>query len=175
MKGLVSQGRCRSDVDSRAELVTSVYSVASKLFFDTKDLVELRKTLRTGRGTSFLFLSVRNVWDCWSRTHDLTGAKTDNDVRDSDILGLSGAVGNHYTPASGVRILRCLDGLGNATDLVDLEKESVASLVFDGLLDANGVCHSQIITRKGQYSTEESLIVSGQTYPTIWKSEVLKK
>lgn len=47
----------------------------------------------------------------------------------------------HDTPAVGVRVLSGLDGLGQGTDLVDLEQESIACLRLDGLLDALGVGH----------------------------------
>jgi hypothetical protein len=44
------------------------------------------------------------------------------------------------TPPSGTeRTLRGLNGFRNGSDLVDLEKESVASLGFDSLLDEFGV------------------------------------
>lgn len=39
-----------------------------------------------------------------------------------------------------------LDGLGDGTDLVDLEQETIASLLFNGSLDAERVGHSEIVT-----------------------------
>lgn len=45
----------------------------------------------------------------------------------------------------GERDLR-LDGLGDGTNLVDLEQETVASLLLNGSLDTDGVGDSQIIT-----------------------------
>jgi hypothetical protein len=54
---------------------------------------------------------------------------------------------------SGKGVLGGLDGLGDGTDLVDLEQQGVARLELDG----------------EQESTKDETI----TYPTIWKSEVL--
>lgn len=55
-------------------------------------------------------------------------------------------MGDHDTPATGVGVLGGLDGLGEGTDLVDLEQEGIAGLELDGLLDAEGVGDSQVIT-----------------------------
>ena len=117
-------------VDRGPELVASVDGVVTKLLLDTEDLVELGETLGTGRGTSL----------------DLSGAETNDDVGNGDILGLTRAVRNHDTPASTEGILGGLDGLSDGTDLVDLEEESVARLLLDGLLDELGVGDCQIIT-----------------------------
>ena len=117
-------------VDRGPELVASVDGVVTKLLLDTEDLVELGETLGTGRGTS----------------HDLAGAETNDDVGNGDILGLTRAVRNHDTPAGTESVLGSLDGLGDGTDLVDLEEEGVASLGLDGLLDESGVGDSQVIT-----------------------------
>lgn len=53
---------------------------------------------------------------------------------------------DHDTPATSVGVLGGLDGLGEGTDLVDLEQEGVAGLELDGLLDAEGVGDGQVIT-----------------------------
>ena len=55
-------------------------------------------------------------------------------------------MGDHDTPVVGVGVLGGLDGLGESTNLVDLEQESVARLELDGLLDAQRVGDSQVIT-----------------------------
>lgn len=117
-------------VDRGPELVASVDGVITELLLDTEDLVELGETLGTGRGTSL----------------DLTGAETNDDVGNGDILGLTRAVRNHDTPASAEGILGGLDGLSDGTDLVDLEEESVARLLLDGLLDELRVGDCEIIT-----------------------------
>jgi hypothetical protein len=116
-------------VDRGPELVASVDGVLAKLLLDAEDLVELGKTLRAGRSTSL----------------DLTGAETDNDVGNGDILGLTGAVRNHDAPVGAEGVLGGLDSLGDGTDLVDLEQESVARLLLDGLLDELRVGDSQVV------------------------------
>lgn len=55
-------------------------------------------------------------------------------------------MGDHDTPVVGVGVLGGLDGLGESTNLVNLEQESVARLELDGLLDAQRVGDSQVIT-----------------------------
>jgi len=117
-------------VDSGAEVLAAVDGIAAELFLDTEDLVELGKTLRTG----------------WSTSLDLTTAKTNSDVSNGDILGLARTVRDHDTPSCAVGILGGLNGLGDGTDLVDLEEKGVASLGLDGLLDELWVGDSQVIT-----------------------------
>jgi hypothetical protein len=110
-------------VDRGAERGTGVDGVGTELLLDTEDLVELGKTLRSGGSTSL----------------DLAGTETDNDVSNGDILSLTGTVRNHDTPGGGEGVLGSLDGLGDGTDLVDLEEKGVASLGLNGLLDEGGV------------------------------------
>lgn len=123
------QAKSSLHVDGSAELVTSVDSLVTKLLLDAENLVELGKTLRTGRSTGL----------------DLAGTETDDDVGNGDVLGLTRTVGDHDTPASGEGVLGGVDGLGDGTDLVDLEEEGVASLGLDGLLDELGVGDGKVI------------------------------
>lgn len=102
----------------------------TELLLNAENLVELGKTLRAG----------------WCTGLDLSGAQTDNNIGNGHILGLTGAVGDHDTPASAESILGGLDGLGDGTDLVDLEEKSVARLELNGLLDELRVGDGQIIT-----------------------------
>jgi hypothetical protein len=119
-------------VNGAAELLAGVDGVGAKLLLDTEDLVELGKTLRAAGSTGL----------------DLARAETDRDVGDGDILGLTGAVGDHDTPAVGVGVLGGLDRLGEGTDLVDLEEEGIARLELNGLLDTKGVGDGQVVTNK---------------------------
>src|SRR5690242_15417079 len=118
------------DVDSGPELGASVDGVVTELLLDTEDLVELGETLRTGSSTSL----------------DLTSAKTDDDVSNGNILSLTGAVGNHDTPVGTEGVLGSLNSLSDGTDLVDLQEESVAGLLLDGLLNELRVGDCQVIT-----------------------------
>jgi hypothetical protein len=122
--------RLHLQVDSSAELLAGVDSVGTKLLLNAEDLVKLGKTLGTGRGTGL----------------DLTGTETNSDVSNGDILGLTGAVGDHDTPAVGIGVLGGLDRLGQGTDLVDLQEKGVAGLELNGLLNAQRVGDSQVIT-----------------------------
>lgn len=139
------------------EFLASVDGVGTELLLDTEDLVQLGQTLRAARGAGL----------------DLAGAEADSDVSNGDILGLTRAVGDHDTPATGVGVLGGLNRLGETADLVDLEQEGVAGLQLDGLLDADGVGDRQVVTA---LSAVQSMWERGtETHPTIWKSEVLKK
>lgn len=102
----------------------------TELLLDTENLVELGKTLRS----------------CWCASLDLTGSETNNNISDGHIFGLTRAVRHHDTPSSTECVLGSLNGLGDGANLVDLEKESVARLQLNGLLDEFGVGDSQIIT-----------------------------
>lgn len=116
------------------ELLSGIDRVVSQFFLDTEDLVELGQTLGAGRRTGL----------------DLSGSQTHNDVGNGHILGLTGAVGHHNTPVGGVGVLGRLDRLGQGTDLVDLEEQSIARLQFNGLLDADRVGDGQVITTSRQ-------------------------
>jgi hypothetical protein len=112
------------------EVLTSVDSFVTELLLDSKNLVKLGKTLRSGGSTSL----------------DLSGTESNNDVGDGDVLSLSRTVGDHDSPSSMVRVLSGLDRLGKGSDLVDLEEKGVATLPFDGLLDALRVGDGQVIS-----------------------------
>jgi hypothetical protein len=117
-------------VNGLAEVSTRVNSLVTKLLLNSENLVELGETLRSGRGTGL----------------DLTSTETNGNVSNGDILSLAGTVRDHDTPAISVGVLGSLDGLGQSTNLVDLEEEGVARLELDGLLDSQRVGHSQVIT-----------------------------
>ena len=120
----------RSQVDSSPEVRASVDGIVAELLLDTKYLVELGQTLRSGGRTRL----------------DLSSAQTNNDIGDGHIFGLTRAVRDHDTPTSTKGVLGSLDGLGDGTDLIDLEKKGVARLEFNSLLDELRVGDGQIIT-----------------------------
>lgn len=148
----VSQG------DRLAEAGTSIDGVGSQFLLDTQDLVELGQTLRS----------------CWSTRLDLTSSNTNHDVGNRDILSLTRAVRDHDSPSSSVRVFGGLNGFRQGADLVDFQEQSIAGLRLNSSLDALGVGHSQVIAFHivsvcSIHSTRR------KAYPTIWKSEVLKK
>lgn len=61
-------------------------------------------------------------------------------------LGLTRAVRGHDTPTVGLGELDSLDGLGNGTDLVDLEEEGVAGLLLGGGADTGRVGDEEVVT-----------------------------
>ena len=128
--------RTRLQVHGLAEVSPSIDGAGSKLLLDAQDLVEFGQTFRT----------------CWSTAFDLASSNTDNNVCDGDIFSLARSVGNHHAPSGSVGVLGSLDGFGESTNLVDLQEKSIARLELDGLLDADRICHSQVITVLCQYN-----------------------
>jgi hypothetical protein len=122
--------RCSLHVHSLAEAAPSIDSAASQLLLDTKDLIQLGQTLRSG----------------WSTTLDLASSDTNDNVGDGNIFGLAGTMGHHDTPASSVGVLGGLNRFSQSADLVDFEEQSVAGFGVDGTLDAFGVGHGQVVT-----------------------------
>ena len=99
---------------------------------NTEVLVELGQTLRAAGSTGL----------------DLARSDTHDDVSNGDILSIAGAVGHHHAPFTSVGVLGSLDRLGESADLVDLEEQGIGGLWLDGLLDADGVGDSQVISHK---------------------------
>ena len=120
----------RSQVHGLAEVGSSINCAGSKLLLNAQDLVEFGQTLRS----------------CWSTALDLASSNTDNNICNGDIFSLARSVGDHHAPSGSIGVLGSLDGLGESTNLVDLQEKSIARLELDGLLDANGICDSQVIT-----------------------------
>lgn len=105
-------------------------------------------SLRSARSTGLDLTMTKsaNSLDSWVTFSDLPSLKTDGEVGNVDRLGLTGSVRGHDTPAVGLRELDGLDGLGDGTDLVDLEEQGVARLLLDGSLDSERVGDGQVIT-----------------------------
>lgn len=55
-------------------------------------------------------------------------------------------MGGHDSPLVGLAELDRLDGLGDGSDLVDLEQKTVAGLLLDGGLDSGDVGDGQVIS-----------------------------
>lgn len=161
-------------VDGGSEVLAGVDGVAAEFLFDAENLVELGKTLGSRGRTSFLAaLAACTTTFLTNKTHNLSSAEPDNNIGNGDIFGLSRAVGDHHSPSSAESILCGLDGLGNCADLVHLKEERIARLQLNGLLDEFGIGDGQIVTSASLASS--TLWGYFSTYPTIWKSEVLKK
>lgn len=112
------------------ELGASEDGLVTELLLDSEKLVVLGESLGSRGSTSL----------------DLAGSETDGKVSDGDILSLTGSVGDHDTPLGVVGVVGGLDGLGDGSDLVDLEQKGVGRLLLDGSLDSDGVGDGQIIT-----------------------------
>ena len=123
---------CELQSNGSTELLARIDGVASELFLDSKDLIELSQAFRTGGSTSL----------------DLSSPQANNDISNGDILSLTGSMGDHDAPASSIRVFGRLDGLGQSSNLVDLEEQGVARLEFNGLFDAKRIGDGQVVPRK---------------------------
>mmetsp|Transcript_38092 Transcript_38092/g.76335 ORF Transcript_38092/g.76335 Transcript_38092/m.76335 type:complete len:202 (-) Transcript_38092:853-1458(-) len=113
----------------RAEACAGVRSRLAQLLLDAQQLIVLGETLGAA-GRAGL---------------DLACAEADGEVGDVGILGLTGPVRSHHAPARCLGILDGLDRLGNRSDLVDLEQQSVGCLFFDRAGNLGGVRHGQVV------------------------------
>ena len=64
----------------------------------------------------------------------------------------------------------CRDGLGDASDLVDLEEEAVAGLVLHGHLDALRVGHGQVVAHDLDVGGSGQ---SGPAFPVVLFEQVI--
>ncbi|KAH3667663.1 hypothetical protein OGATHE_003186 [Ogataea polymorpha] len=103
---------------------------------------------------------------------DLSGSQSNSDVSNCGVLGLTRSVRHHDTPAGSVRILGSIDRLGQSTNLVDLQKQSVGTLLLDGSLDSFWVRNSQVITNNLDVGGGEKV---GPSVPVILGEWVLQR
>ena len=102
----------------------------AQFFFDTKQLVVLGCSFSTARSSGL----------------DLSGAESDGQVGNVIVFGFPGTVRSHDTPTILLGKFDGIDGFGNGSDLVDLKQQTVGGLLFDGLLDFDGVGDGQVIS-----------------------------
>lgn len=103
---------CRLHVDSVAEFLPSIDSLVAQFLLDAEDLVEFGKPLASARSSRF----------------DLPATKTDSNVSDSNVFGLSRTMRHHDAPSSTKSVLGGLNCFGDRADLVNLQQQSVAGL-----------------------------------------------
>jgi hypothetical protein len=76
---------------------------------------------------------------------DLTAARAHREVGDGGVLGLAGAVRDHGGPAGLARHANRIEGLGEGSDLVQLDQDRVGSALRDPALEDLGVGHEDIV------------------------------
>jgi hypothetical protein len=111
-------------------MFTSIDGLVAQLFLNSQQLVVLGKTLRSARSTGL----------------DLASAKTNNQVGNKSVFSLSGSVRDHDTPFVRESQVGRFDRLGDGSDLVHLQEQTVASFLLNGGLDTLGVGDGQVIT-----------------------------
>merc|ERR1711920_748045 len=133
-----------------AEVCTGEVCFVSKLFLNAKQLVVLGKALATTRCTRL----------------DLACLETNNKVSNEGILCLTRTVGHHHAPAVLHRHHSGIDGLSDGPYLIHLQKESIASLDFQGLSDSLSVCDKEVIANNLDLVADGSLHL-GVTFPIV--------
>ena len=126
-------------------LGAGVRGLVSELLLNLEQSVVLGNSLRSAGSTSL----------------DLTGPQSNGQVGNVLRGGLTRSVGGHDTPVVGLGELNSLDRLGDGSDLVDLQQETVTGLLLNGSLDPLGVGHSQVIT------DDLNLVGLGEVGPSI--------
>merc|ERR1719282_2019960 len=121
-------GTCLLEL-GQPEFVTCVHTLAAELLLDTQELVVLGESLRT----------------TWCPCLDLPGAQADGEISDERIFCFTGTVARHHAPAGGLAHADGLDRLRNRADLIHLEQQCIAGLLFHRLLHTFWVGHQQII------------------------------
>ena len=139
------------DLNSSPEFASSIDGLIAQFGFNPQKLVIFRKTFTTK--SDFIVFRDR-IPAARSTGLDLSSTDTNRKVRNESILSLAGTVRDHDTPACGVGVRGGLEGLGNTSDLVDLEKERVAGFSLDRVFDTDGVGDREIVT-------DDLTIVSG--------------
>ena len=112
-----------------SEAHARVLSGSTELGLNAEELVVLGRSLTTA-GSSGL---------------DLASAKTDGEVGDVVVLGLSRSVAGHDAPSVLLGKLDGIDRLRDGTNLVDLQQQAVGRSLLNSLLDLNGVGNGKIV------------------------------
>lgn len=107
----------------------TIRSVA-EFFFNADELVVLASAFTTARSTSL----------------DLTTTETNDEVSDVDVFSFTRAVRDHDGPATSLAGLGGFNSFGDGADLVDLQQERVAALLFESDGDTVDVGDGKIIT-----------------------------
>ena len=108
----------------------SVNGTIAQFLLDTKQLIVLRHTVGTAQRTGL----------------DLAAVRSDRDISDRSVLGLSGAVRGHGRVSMTVCHLDGVQRLGQGTDLVDLDQDRVGATLLDSLRQELHIGHELIIT-----------------------------
>src|SRR5690606_945931 len=76
---------------------------------------------------------------------DLAGVDRHRQVGDRRVLGLTGTVGDHRGEAVALRERDGVEGLGEGTDLVELDQQGVRRALLDAAGEALGVGDEQVV------------------------------
>lgn len=112
------------------EALAGELDASADLLLDAQNLVVLGQTLRAAGSTGL----------------DLSGGQADDQIADERVLGLAGTVRDHGAPAVLLGQQMGGNGLGDGTDLVNLQQQAVAGLLLHSGGNALGVGHGQIVT-----------------------------
>ncbi|BAC17851.1 conserved hypothetical protein [Corynebacterium efficiens YS-314] len=85
------------------------------------------------------------VGTCRCTGLDLAAVQRDSQIGDGGVLGLTGTVGHHGGVTCAVCHVDGVEGLGEGTDLVDLDQDGVGGLLGDALLQTGRVGDEEVI------------------------------
>lgn len=114
-------------LDGVTEVLAGILGSRAQLLLNAEDLVVLGEALRTAGRASL----------------DLASGESHHQVGDEGVLSLTGPVRDHGTPAVALGQEVGLNGLCDGANLVHLQQQAVARLLFNAGLDALGVGHLQ--------------------------------
>ena len=118
--------------------VASILSGGAELLLDLEQAVVLGNTLATSRSTGL----------------DLAGVLCHSQVGDGGVRGLAGTVGNHGGEAVLGGQLDGVEGLGDGTDLVQLDQQGVGGAELDALSQTCRVGDQQVVADELQTIAE---------------------
>ena len=110
--------------------LSAVDCVRAELFLDTEELVVFRDAVGAAEGTGL----------------DLATVGRNRDISDGGVFGFTGTVGEDGGIAGFLGHFNRVEGLGEGTDLIDLNKDGVGGFGFDALLEELGIRYEEVIT-----------------------------
>src|SRR5450830_1690898 len=137
--------------------VSSIGSLVAELLFDAHELIVLLDTFTTAGGARL----------------QVTCAHADGEVGNKAVDRLATAVRNHGSP-SGLPCQRDgSDGLGQGTDLVQLDEDGVGRVLVDAALDAFDIRDKQVVADQLDL-LPDGLVQQLPAVPVVFGQAVLK-
>src|SRR5262245_15183933 len=102
-------------LSAREDFHSRILGFAAKLFFDSQQLVVLADAVGSTRGSGL----------------DLPGVECHGEIGNKGVFGFPGSVRHHRGVSRLMSLLYGLDGLGQTTNLIDLDQDGVGYAFLD--------------------------------------------